>query len=98
MSTEYTIHTKGGVDLELWEHSAVLDLATVAGEHSTVVLPDMTPAEVVATALQMLKVAEYQIGREGFMAAVRSAIQAEPYSLRNLCTDVGTVARQGVKP
>lgn len=85
----YALGTEEGPAVVLTEHSSLLDLELVQpriehdtnGDVTTATLADLTPDQVVSTALQLLRVASYQYEEHEFVNAVRAAIRADgsPY-------------------
>lgn len=59
MSTEYAVIEKGGFELNVYEHSTLLDICIRRGQLSTSI-KDLTAEELAAIGVEFIRVAEYQ--------------------------------------
>lgn len=99
MGTSYTILKKDGLEVSLDEHSNVLDLALygdVAAGQAVSRVDDLTPAELVAMALEMLQVASYWMDDDAFKAAAFAKMGSTSSYLASYMREIGNVADPGI--
>lgn len=63
MSTEYEVFSKEGLELTVYEHSSLVDLCInkpLDKDFVEVTLYDLTPIQLAAIGIELLRVADYQ--------------------------------------